>query len=70
VSVKPTQEQLVELLRDFPTWGHAAVHYKAELGQAREREKALREKLESHAGSLDPESFISECLRVLEGEQA
>lgn len=36
-TVEITKEELAELLREFPTWGHAAVYYKRKLAQA-ERE--------------------------------
>lgn len=38
-TVEITKEELAELLREFPTWGHAAVYYKRKLAQA---ERALR----------------------------
>ena len=35
VERKPTKEELAAMLREFPTWGHAAVAYRTQRDEAR-----------------------------------
>ncbi len=61
------KEQLAQMLREFPTWEDAALHYrdcveelKRELDQAREREAGLREALEGGKYALGQ---LQDCIR-------
>jgi hypothetical protein len=56
VSAEPTKEGLAQMLREFPTWGHAAAHYKAELEAAHEEIQRLR----TEGGEWSTRALVSE----------